>query len=195
MNYEQIVGQIVQASRDFRLHDKRRVECALSAGRNLLLAKKAVNHGDFLALLKRAELNARAAQRWMALSSAAWTVSEIQEVGGINAAAALSSERIREKELEVQLAHCQDKLNACKEHEDRLERKQAKLLAILIERDGEAVVMENLQRFRDGQAEIRRLAAEHDRIAGLHSEELAQRKRFEKWAKSHGWKVEDLQNA
>ena len=47
--------------------------------------------------------------------------------------------------------------------------------------------MAKVNAFREGQAEIRRLGAEHDRIAAEHAEELRKRKRFERWAKAHGW--------
>ena len=42
MNYEDIVGQIVQSVRDYKLHDRRRIECAIHGGAYLIKAKSAV---------------------------------------------------------------------------------------------------------------------------------------------------------
>ena len=180
MNYEQIVGQIVQASRDYRLHDRRRVECALHAGRFLIQAKASVGHGDFSALLARAELKPRTAQRWMALARAGWTIAEIQKAGGLTAAASRTTARQLEQDLENQVS-------ACKSHIDDLELTRDMLIGKLINRDGKEVTMAKVNAFREGQAERRRLATEHDRIAGEHSAELRKRRRFERWAKAHGW--------
>ena len=185
MNYEQIVGQIVQASRDFRLHDRRRVECALQAGRNLILAKKAVKQGDFAALLARAELRPRTAQRWMSLARGGWTVDEVQKAGGLTAAASRTTARELEQEMQEQVA-------ACKSHADDLELQNEILIGKLCERDGRDVTMAKVNEFRAGQAERRRLAAEHDRIAGEHAQELKTRRRFERWAKAHGWTPDEV---
>ena len=86
MNYEQTVSAVVEAARDYRLHDKRRIEAALDAGRHLTEAKDAVQHGDFAALLERAELKPRTAQRWMQLARLGIDADEVRERGGIRAA-------------------------------------------------------------------------------------------------------------
>ena len=94
--------------RDYRLHDKRRIDAALHGGKYLLQAEKsAVQHGDFAALLERAELHERTAQRWMQLARAGWTAQDRQDVGGINVAASKSNERIRENEVLADTGHVQ----------------------------------------------------------------------------------------
>lgn len=92
MDYEQTVSAVFEAVRDYRLHDKRRIEAALDAGRHLIEAKDAVQHGDFAALLERADLTPRTAQRWMKLARFEPTLIEqginpadfVREHGGIN---------------------------------------------------------------------------------------------------------------
>ena len=93
VDYEQTVSAVVQAARDYRFHDKRRIEAALDGGRHLIEAKAAVQHGDFAALLERAELTPRTAQRWMKLARYEPALIEgginpadfVREHGGINA--------------------------------------------------------------------------------------------------------------
>lgn len=94
MDYESILGQVVQSARDYRLHDKRRVDAALHGGKYLLQAKELVQHGDFAALLERAELQPRTAQRWMQLARYAVALTEnginpadeVRDMGGVKAA-------------------------------------------------------------------------------------------------------------
>ena len=93
MDYERTIGAVVEAAREYRLHDKRRIEAALLGGRHLIEAKDAVQHGDFAALLERAELAPRTAQRWMKLARYSSLLIEqginpadfVREHGGINA--------------------------------------------------------------------------------------------------------------
>ena len=92
MDYEQTVSAVVEAARDYRRHDLLRVEAALDAGRHLIEAKDAVQHGDFAALLERAELKPRTARDWMILARAGVKTATVAVFGGIRA----TLERIRE---------------------------------------------------------------------------------------------------
>ena len=172
MDYETIVGQVVQSARDFRRFDKRRIETAIHGGKYLLQAKDAVQHGDFAALLERAELHERTAQRWMQLARAAWTAQEVIDVGGINAAASKSNERIRENEVLAELDVCKDAVTELAHERDAL-------MADIDPAYRDKIIAE--------LEESRRLRARVDSILDDLNAEAAKRQRFETWAKSHGW--------
>ena len=85
IDFESLVSAVCEAARGYRFHDQRRIESALKAGRHLIEAKDAVQHGDFAALLERAELKPRTAQRWMQLARLGIDADEVRERGGIRA--------------------------------------------------------------------------------------------------------------
>ena len=131
----------------------------------------------FAALLERAELHERTAQRWMQLARAGWTAQEVQDVGGINVAASKSNERIRENEVLADLDMCKDAVTE-----------------LTLERD--SLMAEIDPAFRDkiiAELEVsRRLRARVDTILDDLNAEAAKRQRFETWAKSHGWTADRI---
>lgn len=92
MDYERTVGRVTQAVRDYRLHDKSRIESALDAGLGLLELKESGGHGEFLPLLERLNLPARTAQDWMQLAAAGVNCATVAHFGGIRK----TLERIRQ---------------------------------------------------------------------------------------------------
>ena len=131
MDFEKTVDAVIEAAREYRKHDQKRVEAALECGRHLILAKNAVQHGDFAALLERAELTPRTAQRWMQLARLGIDAEEVRKRGGMRATLShVHHEEIigmlkREcRTLRSQIDHCLEK-TAEEERSMRYWQKQA----------------------------------------------------------------------
>lgn len=67
-------------------HQREEVQAALDAGRYFALAKERVQHGDYVALVRRQGLHERTVQRWVKLAERGLKSDTVSHLGGIRRA-------------------------------------------------------------------------------------------------------------
>ena len=86
-NIEDLLLETMEAVSRYRVSQREATAAALDAGELLVEAKGRLPHGEWISWLSRVGLPRRTATTWMKLAKSGLTPEEVNERGGINAAA------------------------------------------------------------------------------------------------------------
>ena len=182
IDFESLVSAVCEAARDYRFHDQGRVEAALDAGRHLIEAKAAVQHGDFAALLERADLKPRTAGRWMQVARLGIDADEVRKRGGIQAAL-MGRQATKLQQAEI----------ALQERDEQIENLEAERTMLRENEKAKGIDHSTCdQTLAELQSEKKTLSSQLDHCIDKRAELQRSQSYWQKWCRANGWTAPNM---